>query len=921
MKQKLVAAFMLLTLLGIYNQSYSQVKGVGYTISPIGERVWWDKKAGFKDGFMAGGQFGFSFGEYVELRGLYLQGLNMKRDFSQYNVLSEHLEHLDVSLTRWGGDLKLNLSRGALLPYLTVGTGVQTTQLGEFDKNKQIYFSGGLGVMLSVGDRYTLGLQALRTSFRDNPVNNLMTTEERTLTGLNGADFDYRSMNNWSARASLLFYLGGRRPSQLSEIDKAYMDTFSSGLKGISLPIEPIVGKFDWADDLPYKSTNFGGLATGFDFGPLLGVRAYYLRSFDDKLFSEFDKLEVWGGEGKFKLASSGGLIPFLTAGGGRINVLDGYENADYKPSVGDTTGIAGRGFASGGGGFDLALSRHVKLSAFARAMLTSSNKSVVENISTPDELSTSWLYGASLNFIIGKKPETPNRVNNANDSYDTIIRADLEKEKKNTRTLRNQYQQRLEKLDKEIEEAYNKNDSDQMAQKYEEQESLRKMISKLDNVLKKEKDANEGTDIPRMNPSEMRSLVEEIKQSQRRNEDNIKQSLEVQSLKNELQIEKINLRIQAMEESLKNTPAKENQNDEVSALRKELSDLRKNHFTSKERDEIQNLRKELEALRKKPEVKDDKSSELDDLKKQIEEMKSSEENKDKSELEALRKEIEDIKKGADTPQEPKELDALRKEIDDLKKGKSSDKSKASENNKELDDLRKELNDLKKKGDSKEAKASEKTSEFEDLKKELEELKSNSKSSDSNLKKETPKDTDDGDGNITHHTLPDGRTYGVGGYTYISDAQRLHKSSLNEGTLGFFGKLFYEGASALVGLSLGGDPTFNVGLRQHYRFKTSNFFLMPETFFGFGSPASFGIFANGLYQFKGKEAASIEPYMGLGLGFMQVGEKGDQKLKGATNIILGANLFRLGGGRFYADLSARNFFRHNQLALGYRLPF
>lgn len=803
-KQLMIVAYTTLTFFGAGQPAKAQVKGVGYTLSPIGEKVWWDKNSGLKDGYMLGGQFGFSFGEYVELRGLYMEGIHMQRNFSAYGIAPEELEDADLSLNRWGGDLKLNLSRGTLLPYLTVGTGVQTTRLGESDKNKQIYFSGGLGIMLSVSDRFTLGLQALRTSFRSNPVNSLLTPEERMLAGLKGNDFDYSSMNNWSGRASILLYLGGRRPRELSEIDRAYMDTFSSGLKGISLPIEPVIGKFDWADNLPYKNTAFGGIATGLDFGPLVGIRAYYLRSFEDKLFSEFDKLEIWGGEGKFKLASSGGLLPFLTAGGGRINVLNGYTNPGL--AVTDTMGIDGRGFASGGAGFDLALSRNVKLSAFARAMLTSSHESVVENISSPDELSTSWLYGASINFIIGKKPEIPDK--RKEDSYDTQVRADLEKEKRNTQALRKEYQEKLNELDREMDEAYDSGDGRKMAEKYEERQSLKRMISRLDDAMRKENEANGESDALQMNPSELRSLVDEIRQSQKRNEENIRQALEIQNLKSDIQWEKLSLRLRALEESMKNP-----ETDELSILREQLQDLRS--------------RGEREA--------ESDNSEAHDLRRELKELRES------------RKQVSDSVKSS--TEEQRELEALRKEIDELKKEKET------------------------------------------------------------------KDKPEESSTIRRSAVSSGTG------AYISDRQLEYRSPYNDTTGTFFGKMFYEGASAIVGLSLGGNPTFNIGLRQHYRFNKSDFFFMPETFFGFGDPASFGIFANALYQFRFKQTTSIEPYAGIGVGLMQVGIKGDQKLKGATNLVFGAYLFRMGGGRFYADWSARNFFQHNQLALGYRLPF
>jgi hypothetical protein len=52
-------------------------------------------------------------------------------------------------------------------------------------------------------------------------------------------------LKHWSA--ILQFYLGGRKPGTLSELDKAYYNKFSNGFKGIQWIIEPSLNyiKFD----------------------------------------------------------------------------------------------------------------------------------------------------------------------------------------------------------------------------------------------------------------------------------------------------------------------------------------------------------------------------------------------------------------------------------------------------------------------------------------------------------------------------------------------------------------------------------------------------------------------------------------------------------------------------------------------------
>jgi len=144
-------------------------------------------------------------------------------------------------------------------------------------------------------------------------------------------------------------------------------------------------------------------------------------------------------------------------------------------------------------------------------------------------------------------------------------------------------------------------------------------------------------------------------------------------------------------------------------------------------------------------------------------------------------------------------------------------------------------------------------------------------------------------------------------------------SFVSQDTTGFSSRVSYEGMSSFAGFNVGGQTTFNVGFRWHYAIENSPFELMPETFFGFGSPASFGIGLNGVLPINVKNSL-VKPYVSVGAGFMQIADDGDDQLKLNYNFIFGSYM-NFAGGRLYADFTARNAFKYNQIVVGYRLPF
>lgn len=469
MKTSYLLRFICLTcLLAITLPSSAQVSGISYSLSPSVNYTLWDNQAGLEDGLLAGGHLGIGFGENVELRGMYLFDLDLKRDFS--GVLDQELPGLaerDVNLSRYGGEIRLNIGRSRLLPFLTLGAGIQSLELDGGLKNEHVYASGGLGVTLKVADRFTLKIEGKNTAYNFNPVRNLLTEEERTNFLIDENDFFNERMSNWSIGTGLTVYLGGRRPGTLTEVDRAYAEVFTDGFRGVSLLVEPTISHINFDDDLPYRDMWLGGASLGLDFGPLVGFRAFYLRGMDDnKLSLDFDNIAVYGADFRFRFSSATtGLAPFLTLGGGYIGAQDDYVGRD------DLQVVDSQAFASGGGGISLNLGRNLSITGTYKALLTTSSD--LENLESADEIRSSGQWSAGINLAFGKKARRPDAMFTSTAQANmqrAQAEATLEKQvalaeqaKMNaeaTKQLKNDYEVKIYSLSEELATARSKRDT-----------------------------------------------------------------------------------------------------------------------------------------------------------------------------------------------------------------------------------------------------------------------------------------------------------------------------------------------------------------------------------------------------------------------------------------------------------------------------
>ena len=557
---KNIAVFIILFTLVSFS-GRSQVKDISFTLSPAGEYTWWDNKAGLDDGVLIGGKLGFGFGEYIELRAIYLQSLDLKTNFENFGLdiyNADLFTEQDVTLKRWGGEFKANLGTKRLMPYFTVGTGIQSIEVDSNDKLEQIYASAGLGVKFNIAKRAVFSIEAKNTTYNFNAGSNLLTEDDMVNFGVTDADFSSNRLSNWSVQGSLQFYLGGRSPGTLTELDQAYLNKFKGGFKGLQLVLEPSGNYITFDDNSLFRDTYLLGAYVGFDFNEFIGLRGFYFQATEnEKISTEFDDLNMYGIEFRARLNDGNGVTPYLVLGGGYMNPYNSYLGKD-------DLSVNGTEFASGGLGLDIPLGRNLLISGGVRAMVTSGMD--ITDISAPDDIQTHFMFNAGLQFSLGRKSESP----------DNVYQKTLQKELSNQQSANDQkisqlkegYQNKIISLEGDLKKAYESRDVDKaveiLVEKKEVEEAL-KEVEKVGEVqvdiIKAQKSTDkisepikvkESSELIQMTPAEFESLIDRILQQLNTTQDVKKVPETLQIPQNEqMQIELLNERIDLLEKLL----------------------------------------------------------------------------------------------------------------------------------------------------------------------------------------------------------------------------------------------------------------------------------------------------------------------------------------------------------------------------------
>ena len=543
-----VSTFVLLSVSAV-----AQVKDISFAVAPTIDYVWLPKKTAVTNGFMAGGYVGFGFGRNLELLGSYKHSIGLKSTLDGYDApaaISNVFEAKDVSIYRWGGELKGNIPMAySFQPYVTLGSGVQTIKANDLSQN-QVYFGLGIGSKFNLARRLTLNIEAKATHFSLDSRNILYKPTEANTSAYNSwinNNVEDKSHLAWSVGAGLQLYLGGRNPNELTELDQVY-----TSLKGFKVVIEPTLGYLNFSDDSNLRDAYFGGLALGVDFTEYIGVRGYYHRAMKDEKFSaEFDKLSIYGGDFLARLNVAKGVVPYLQIGVGYMKVGD-----DYVGKVVSNTNTSGI-FAKGGVGLAIPLGKRVELFGVANLMYTTRNEDVSSALSSVHKLQSNVFYNAGVRIKLAKSVEKElyeqelgaaeaAKVWVATPTTTTNVASTVSPEKRNLAY----YNSQITAAEKQLQMAYQNGDTanaNRLLKEKQQWENLR-------NTYVAERlpyPASEQVRLVRMTPEELQQLINdvvkriregEVKSPEQRIDRLEKLLLEMQDSKGEIQEEKIEI-------------------------------------------------------------------------------------------------------------------------------------------------------------------------------------------------------------------------------------------------------------------------------------------------------------------------------------------------------------------------------------------
>ena len=488
--------------------------------------------------------------------GSYKHSIGLKSTLDGYDApaaISNVFEAKDVSIYRWGGELKGNIPMAySFQPYVTLGSGVQTIKANDLSQN-QVYFGLGIGSKFNLARRLTLNIEAKATHFSLDSRNILYKPTEANTSAYNSwinSNVEDKSHLAWSVGAGLELYLGGRNPNELTELDQVY-----TSLKGFKVVIEPTLGYLNFSDDSNLRDAYFGGLALGVDFTEYIGVRGYYHRAMKDEKFSaEFDKLSIYGGDFLARLNVAKGVVPYLQIGVGYMKVGD-----DYVGKVVSNTNTSGI-FAKGGVGLAIPLGKRVELFGVANLMYTTRNEDVSSALSSVHKLQSNVFYNAGVRIKLAKSVEkelyeqdlgaaeaakvwvaTPTTTTNVASTASPVS-----PEKRNLAY----YNSQITAAEKQLQMAYQNGDTanaNRLLKEKQQWENLR-------NTYVAERlpyPASEQVRLVRMTPEELQQLINdvvkriregEVKSPEQRIDRLEKLLLEMQDSKGEIQEEKIEI-------------------------------------------------------------------------------------------------------------------------------------------------------------------------------------------------------------------------------------------------------------------------------------------------------------------------------------------------------------------------------------------
>ncbi len=374
-----------------------------YSLTPTVEQLRFDDALGLESTFLYGGRANVLFGRIVELQGFYLtsRGTDARAAdlYSRLNISGTPPQNPGIDVSTYGANLVLNFGTGLVTPFVRGGGSIvrfAPTGLSATDRIA-LQYAGGLRVGRPGGIRFSAFAEDVR--FRVDRT--LLLAIPVQAGGAAPFDGDAEKLrSNLAFGAGLTIPLGGAVGG--------YDDSPGSSLARLSLPVDAFAGVLDWNDGSGLKAQNIAGVRTGLDFGPLVGVRAYYWRGVDSD-FARRDAVQSWGAEAQFNLNAGSGVTPFLLGGAGQIDFTEGGVRASR--AVGSDTLLvqpADRTALIVGGGVKLPLTQFLSLTAAARDYVTTRDSSRLQDANGTGQLRHNWQYTAGLSMSLGRRTAAP---------------------------------------------------------------------------------------------------------------------------------------------------------------------------------------------------------------------------------------------------------------------------------------------------------------------------------------------------------------------------------------------------------------------------------------------------------------------------------------------------------------------------------
>jgi len=137
------------------------------------------------------------------------------------------------------------------------------------------------------------------------------------------------------------------------------------------------------------------------------------------------------------------------------------------------------------------------------------------------------------------------------------------------------------------------------------------------------------------------------------------------------------------------------------------------------------------------------------------------------------------------------------------------------------------------------------------------------------------------------------------------------------GILGTFGKPRLAALQPHLGLRMGGESQFLLGVRGDVRFSRLGFRVLPEAGLGISDQVSIAVLGNAAWDIR--SVGPLDFYGGPGIGFFV--DKSFSEFELVLNLLVGTEFYVWGTSRFFAEFSTLDLFDVNRLMLGYRLQW